>query len=123
MRKAVSSYTVRKLEWFKCKTVYENVFNCSQEPYRDVNFDRDLAILFCVQWIFSLTACTLASSGYITLYFGGGGTVVSDFVTSQLSDVLQRRQSEDCEKINVQDCSILFYTHYERLNCMLGTLD
>jgi hypothetical protein len=37
-----------------------------------VNFDRDLAALFCVQEKFS----QLASSGHITLYFGGGGTGV-----------------------------------------------
>ncbi len=51
-----------------------NVFICSQELYRTVNFDRDLATLFCVQEKFSLTA--LAFSGYFTLYFGGGGTGV-----------------------------------------------
>ncbi len=29
-----------------------------------------------------------------------------------LSDVLQRRTSEDCDKIRVEDCSTLYYTQY-----------
>ncbi len=54
------------------------------------------------------------SSVYIILWFGGGATGVSDFVTSLAygSDVLQRRQSEDCDKSTVQDCSTLFYTQW-----------
>jgi hypothetical protein len=47
-----------KLEWFKSKQigVDENVFICSQETYRAVNSDRDLATLFSVHEKFSLTA-------------------------------------------------------------------
>jgi hypothetical protein len=64
-----------KQELFKSRQIWVdgNEFICSQEPYRTVNFDRDLATLFCVQEKFSLTAHCMASSGYITLYFGGGG--------------------------------------------------
>ncbi len=40
--------------------------------------DRRLATLFCVQKEF-LTVLTCASTGYITLYFGGRGNGVSDF--------------------------------------------
>ncbi len=44
------------LEWFKSKQICvdENVFICSQEPYRDVNFDRGLAtLLLCAGEIFT----------------------------------------------------------------------
>jgi hypothetical protein len=46
-----------KLEWLKSKQIRvdENVFICSEEPFRTVNFDRDPATLFCVQEKFSLT--------------------------------------------------------------------
>ncbi len=53
----------------------------SDSLYRVVNSDRGLAILFCAQEEF-LTVSTGASTGYITitLYFGGEGTGVFDFV-------------------------------------------
>jgi hypothetical protein len=50
----------------------------SHGPYRAVNFDR--YTILCTEGI--LTVRMRASMGHITLYFGGGGTGVSDFVTS-----------------------------------------
>ncbi len=40
-----------KLEWFKSKQIRvdENLFICSQELFRAVSFDRDLATIVCVQ--------------------------------------------------------------------------
>ncbi len=72
-----------KLEWFKGKQIWvdENVFACSQQPYRAVNFDRDLATLFWVQEKFSLTA-HWRLQGTFLFNFGGGGSGVSNFVTS-----------------------------------------
>jgi hypothetical protein len=62
-----------KLEWLKSKHYAdENIFICSQEPYRAVNFDkRPCNTILCAGEIF--TDRTLASSGYTTLYFGEGG--------------------------------------------------
>ncbi len=72
-----------KLEWFKSKqiSVEENVFICSQEPYRAVNFDTDLATLFWVQEKFSLTA-HWRLQGTLLFNFGEGSSGVSNFVTS-----------------------------------------
>ncbi len=44
---------------------------------------------------------------YIHSYFGRGGTVVLTLWRCLLSDVLHRRISEGCDKIIIQDCSIV----------------
>ncbi len=69
-----------KLKWFKGKQISAdgNVFICSQGPYRAVNSDRDLATLFRVQ---EKLNC-MASREYIIFFWGGGGGLVSGFVTS-----------------------------------------
>ncbi len=45
------------LEWqTDMNRIEENVLICSQDPFRAVNSDRDLATIFCVLEKFSLTA-------------------------------------------------------------------
>ncbi len=69
-----------------------------------------------------LTGRTDASSGFIkcSLYYnlGEGGPGFLTLQRCQLSDVLQRRTSGDCDKNSVQDCSTLFYTQWTALTCM-----
>ncbi len=83
------------LNGLRANRLYENLFIFSQEPYRAVNSDRDLATLFCVHEKCSMTARVRISVHNI---LGGGVTGVASLVMFS-----QRRTSEDCDKIPVQD--------------------
>jgi hypothetical protein len=58
----------------------------------------------------SKISCQTPFKGTFHHKMGEGGPGFLTLWRRQLFDALQRRTSEDCGKIPVQDCSILFYT-------------